>query len=133
MTHRSETSEAMAGGLTIFAAVMLIIAGIFGVFRGIMAIAEDDIFVNAPNYIFKFDVTGWGWIHLIVGVVAILVGLSLFKAALWARIAGVVIAALFMIVNFLSLPYYPFWSMILIAMDGFIIWALCVVRQKDLA
>lgn len=111
-----------------FAGVLLVIVGILDVLRGIMAIAQDDIFVLTPSYVFRFDVTGWGWIHLILGVVAILVGLGLLKGALWARIAGIAIAGLLVIVNFLSLPYYPVWSVVAIALYVFIIWALCAVH-----
>ncbi|MGP3984984.1 DUF7144 family membrane protein [Streptomyces sp. KR80] len=121
----------LAGGLVVFAAVMLIIGGILNVFRGIMGIAEDDIFVTTPNYVFEYDVTGWGWIHLILGALAVLAGFSLFKATVWARIAGVGLAGLLLISSFLSLPYYPIWSVVLIALYGFIIWALCVVRRED--
>ncbi|MFJ9823952.1 hypothetical protein ACIRSU_06195 [Streptomyces sp. NPDC101160] len=120
---------AWAEGLTAFAAVMLALAGLLGIFRGIMAIAEDDIFVTTPNYVFKYDLTGWGWVHLALGVVAVLVSFGLFRTATWARIAGVAIAGLVIIANFLSLPYYPVWSVIMIAMSGFIIWALCVSRS----
>ncbi|MFH8368427.1 hypothetical protein [Streptomyces sp. NPDC018031] len=127
--HRSGESGGIAGGLVTFAAVLLIISGVLGVFRGIMAIAEDDVFVSTPDYVFEFDLTGWGWVHLICGAVAILVGMGLFKVSLWARVAGVLISALLLIANFLSLPYYPLWSIVLIAMYGFIIWALCVVRR----
>src|SRR3954453_9590520 len=109
-----------AGGLTMFAAVMLMIAGVLDLFRGIMAVAQDDIFVTTPNYVFQYDLTGWGWIHLILGVVAVVVSLGLFQAALWARVAGVAIAGLIIIANFLSLPYYPVWSVLMIAFSGFI-------------
>src|SRR5262245_8425676 len=124
-------SEALAGGLTLFAAVMLTVSGVLAIFRGIMALAKDAIFVATPNYVFKFDVTGWGWIHLILGIVATLTGIALFKAPMWARITGIVIAALLLISSFLSLPYYPLWSIVLIALYGFIIWALCVVEEKN--
>src|SRR5215831_12523613 len=99
-----------AGGLTAFAAVMLLIAGLLAVFRGIMAIAQDDVFVTTRNYVFRFDLTSWGWIHLVLGAVAMLVGYGLFQTATWARVAGVGIAGLVIIANFLSLPYYPWWS-----------------------
>ncbi|MBC7274511.1 MAG: hypothetical protein H5T76_38375 [Streptomyces sp.] len=122
---------AWAGGLTVFAAVMLTIAGLLDIFRGIMAIAEDDVFVATPNYVFEFDLTGWGWVHLALGVVAVIISLGLYQAALWARIAGVAVAALVIIANFLSLPYYPVWSVIMIAISGFVIWALCVARRDD--
>ncbi|MEU3610465.1 hypothetical protein AB0E83_34265 [Streptomyces sp. NPDC035033] len=130
--HRpGSTSRLWAGGLTVFAAVMLGITGVVGAFRGIMAIAEDDVFLTTPNYVFQFDLTGWGWIHLALGAVAILVSFGLYKVSMWARVAGVAIAALVVIANFLSLPYYPAWSILMIAMSGFVIWALCVVRPDD--
>jgi hypothetical protein len=110
---------------------MLMITGILAIMRGIAAIAQDEIFVTTRNYTFAFDLTGWGWIHLALGVVAVIVSLGLFQAATWARVAGVAIAGLVIIANFLSLPYYPVWSVVMIAISGFIIWALCVVRKDD--
>ncbi|MFE6281691.1 hypothetical protein [Streptomyces sp. NPDC057877] len=122
---------AWASGLMVFAAVMLTLAGLLDIFRGIMAIAEDDVFVTTSDYVFEFDLTGWGWIHLVLGVVAVVISLGLFQGALWARVAGVAIAGLIIIANFLSLPYYPVWSVVMIAMSGFIIWALCVARKPE--
>ncbi|MEO3752780.1 hypothetical protein [Streptomyces sp. B6B3] len=120
----------LATGLVLFAAAMLIVGGIMDVFRGIMGIAEDDVFVATQNYVFQFNLSAWGWIHLVLGAIAIAVGLGLFQAALWARIAGVVIAALMMIAAFASIPYYPVWSIVLIAIYGFVIWALCVAEPE---
>ncbi|MET7698922.1 MULTISPECIES: DUF7144 family membrane protein [unclassified Streptomyces] len=130
--HRSHGAQAAATGLTLFAAVMLFIAGTLDLFRGIMAIAEDEVFVNTPNYVFKFDLTSWGWIQLALGVIAMVVSVGLFYTSTWARVVGVGIAGLLIIANFLSIPYYPVWSLTLIALYGFVIWALCVVQQKDL-
>ncbi|WP_030752039.1 hypothetical protein [Streptomyces griseus] len=133
-SHRTGSSRQMwAAGLTVFAAVMLGITGLVGVFRGIMAIAEDDVFLTTPHYVFQFDLTGWGWVHLALGVVALLVSFGLYRTSTWARVAGVAIAALVIIANFLSLPYYPAWSILMIAMSGFVIWALCVVEPDDTA
>lgn len=126
--HRERTQTA-ATGLTLFAGVMMFIAGILDVFRGIMGIAEDDVYVSTPNYIFKFDLTSWGWINLLFGAIAVIVSFGLFTAKTWARVAGVGIAALLLIANFLSIPYYPVWSLTLIALYAFIIWALCVVKR----
>lgn len=111
-----------------FAAVTLMLAGVLDIFRGIMGIAEDDVFLSTRNYVFAFDLTGWGWVHLALGAVAVIVSLGLFQSATWARFAGVAIAGLIVIANFLSLPYYPVWSVVMIAFSGFIIWALCVVK-----
>ncbi|MFI9773178.1 hypothetical protein ACIHCV_00445 [Streptomyces sp. NPDC051956] len=125
------TKQAWAGGLTIFAGTMLMLVGVLGICRGIMGIAKDDIFVTTRNYIFQFDLTGWGWVHLVLGVLAVIVSVGLLRTATWARVGGVVIAGLVIIANFLSLPYYPVWSVVLIAISGFIIWALCVVRKDE--
>jgi hypothetical protein len=114
-----------------FGAVMLTVAGLLAIFRGIMAIAEDDVFVTTPDYVFEFDLTSWGWIHLVLGVVAVFISFGLFQAATWARVAGVAIGGLIIIANFLSLPEYPVWSVVMIAFSALIIWALCVVRRDE--
>ncbi|WP_155056335.1 DUF7144 family membrane protein [Streptomyces blattellae] len=135
-THPAQprtAGQAWASGLTLFAAVMLMIGGALDILRGIAAIAEDDVFVTTQNYVFEFDLTSWGWIHLALGVVAVLVSFGLFQAAMWARVVGVAIAGLIIIANFLSLPYYPVWSVVMIAISGFIIWALCVTRDTESA
>jgi hypothetical protein len=129
--HRTgwETESAWATGWTAAAAVLMTFGGIMAIFQGIAAIAQDDVFVTTPNYVFEFDLTSWGWIHLVLGALAMVISAGLLRTALWARITGVVIAGLVIIANFLSLPYYPVWSVIMIAISGFIIWALCVVRR----
>ncbi|MFF7852907.1 hypothetical protein [Streptomyces sp. NPDC007904] len=127
--HAPSAKRQWAEGLTVFAAVTLMIAGVLDVLRGIMGIAEDDVFVTTQDYVFAFDLTGWGWIHLVLGALAVIVSLGLFREATWARVAGVAIAGLVIIANFLSLPYYPVWSVVMIAFSGFIIWALCVSRS----
>ncbi|MFI1927535.1 MULTISPECIES: hypothetical protein [unclassified Streptomyces] len=128
--HRSSASEATAGGLVTFAGVMLFLAGVLDLFRGIMAIADDDIYVSTPNYVFKFDLTSWGWIQLVLGVIAIAVSVGLFSRATWARVVAVGIAGLLIIANFLSIPYYPVWSLTLIALYAFVIWALCTAPRE---
>ncbi|WP_406010167.1 hypothetical protein OG440_31745 [Streptomyces sp. NBC_00637] len=125
---RHTARQQWAEGLMVFAAVTLLLTGVLDIFRGVMGIAEDDVFLSTRNYVFAFDLTSWGWIHLALGAVAVIVGLGLFQSAMWARVAGVAIAGLIVIANFLSLPYYPVWSVVMIAFSGFVIWALCVVN-----
>ncbi|MEU3356405.1 hypothetical protein [Streptomyces sp. NPDC037389] len=128
---RSDSSKAAAEGLTVFAAVMMLIVGFLDLFRGIMGIVHDGVFVSTPHYVFKFNLTSWGWIHLFLGILAIMVGVGLFKVSLWARILGIAVAALLILANFLSIPYYPLWSVVVIAICAFVIWGLCVVRPED--
>ncbi|MFF5336964.1 hypothetical protein [Streptomyces sp. NPDC013181] len=123
-THPART------GWTVFAAVLMIFGGAMAIFQGISAIAEDDVFIATRNYVFQFNLTGWGWVHLIVGIVIVLAGFALFSGALWARVVGVILAGLGAVANFLWLPYYPLWSIVLIAIDVFIIWALCTSPDR---
>ncbi|MEE1757198.1 DUF7144 family membrane protein [Streptomyces sp. SP18CS02] len=130
-SHVHTAKQEWATGLMVFGAVMLMIAGVLGIMRGLAAIVEDDVFLTTENYIFEFDLTGWGWIHLVLGALAVIVSVGLFRTSTWARVAGVGIAGLVIIANFLSLPYYPVWSVVMIALSGFIIWALCVAPKDD--
>lgn len=120
----SDTSGFVSGWVT-FAGVMMVFGGLMTLFAGIAAIANDEVFVNTRNYVFEYDLTGWGWIHLILGVVIVLAGFALFTGALWARAVGVMLAGLGAVANFLWLPYAPVWAVALLAIDVFVIWALC--------
>ncbi|MGW6208401.1 DUF7144 family membrane protein [Streptomyces sp. NPDC055089] len=121
----TEPSHPLQTGWTVFAAVLMIFGGAMAILQGIAAIAKDDVFVATRNYVFQFNLTGWGWIHLVLGIVIVLAGCALFTGATWARAVGVVLAGLGALANFAWLPHYPLWSIVLIALDIFIIWALC--------
>jgi len=117
-------------GLVVFAGVMMILLGCFHAVAGLTAILKDKFFVFTPgNYLISADVTTWGWIHLIAGVVVALAGVFVFSGAVWARAVGILLAVLSAIANFLFLPYYPFWSLLMIALDIFVIWALASRRR----
>ncbi|MGI5402333.1 DUF7144 family membrane protein [Streptomyces sp. CA-135486] len=118
-------------GWMMFAAALMVFGGFMAIFQGIAAIAKDDVFVATRDYVYKFNLTGWGWIHLILGILIVLAGFALFSGAIWARFIGVAVAGLIMISNFMWLPYYPFWSIVLIAINVFIIWALCVAPRPE--
>lgn len=118
-----------AGG-TVFAGVLIIVNGILDGLVGITGLANHGVFRNPNHYTFGFNVTGWAWIHLIGGVLLVLVGLGVLAGAVWARAVGVVLAGLSVVVNFLWLPYHPFWGLIGIAIGIFVIWALCTYRDE---
>ncbi|MEU9083971.1 hypothetical protein [Streptomyces sp. NPDC048357] len=110
---------------TLFAAVLLIVTGCLAIFQGIAAISKDDVYQRIGNYVFEFDLTAWGWIHLVIGIIAVLTGVGLIAGSNVARGAGIALASLSVLANFMWLPYQPWWSVIIIAIDVFIIWALC--------
>nr|WP_232838016.1 hypothetical protein [Streptomyces atratus] len=109
----------------------MIFGGAMAIFEGIAAIAKDNVFVATRNYVFQFSLTGWGWIHLILGIVIVLAGCALLTGAAWARVVGIVLAGLSALANFLWLPFYPFWAIVLIAINVFILWALCAGPQEE--
>ncbi|GAA4413397.1 hypothetical protein GCM10023168_36290 [Fodinibacter luteus] len=119
------------GGLVSFAAVMLIMVGIFHAIQGLVALLNDDFFVVGREYVFQFDLTSWGWIHLLVGLGAVAAGAGLFLGKMWARVFAVVVASLSMLSSFMWLPFYPLWSLTLISLDVLVIWA-AIVHGRDL-
>jgi len=128
MQERSGT----AVGFTTFAGVLMITVGIWHAIAGFAGILENEFYAATPNYILELDATAWGWTHLIVGVVIALAGFGLFSGAVWARTVGVLLAALSLIANFAFIPFYPVWSIAMIALNVGVIWAL-TVHGRDIA
>ncbi len=124
--------SAWAAGYAAFAAILLMIVGVFHAFAGLVALFDDTFYVVGNKWIFEFDVTAWGWIHLIGGIVVVLAGVGIFSGNLAARLVGIVAAVMSAVVNFAWLPYYPVWSAIMIALSIGVIWAL-TVHGHDLA
>lgn len=113
-----------ATGAVLFAGILLIVIGFFEAFQGLAAIFENEFFVVTENYFLEFDVTAWGWIHLLLGVLVLFGGFSLMAGRTWGRILGLILATLAAIANFFFVPYYPFWSLLMIALAVWVIWAL---------
>ncbi|HEX3489197.1 MAG TPA: hypothetical protein VHU92_07630 [Streptosporangiaceae bacterium] len=112
-------------GFTVLAGMLMILGGLWGFFEGLIAIIHQSFYATTPHgYTYQFNVHGWGWIHLILGVVIVAAGVCVLLGQTWAKLLGIVLAAFSGIANFLFIPYYPIWSIILIAMDVVIIWAL---------
>jgi hypothetical protein len=120
----SRETSGWAVGLILFAAIMMIMVGVFQALQGLIAIFENEFYVATRNYIFQFDATTWGWIHLILGLIVAFAGWGLLSGRTWARVLAITLAVLSAIANFLFIPYYPFWSLLLITLDILVIWAL---------
>ena len=121
-------AEPWRAGAVIFAGVVMIIAGVFEALAGISAIIRRAFYVSAPHNLFRFDVLTWGWIHLILGVVVALAGMSVLAGTSWGRAVGIVLAGFSAIANFLFIPYYPLWTILIVALDVFVIFALATYR-----
>ncbi|MGW0825095.1 DUF7144 family membrane protein [Streptomyces sp. NPDC002845] len=113
-----------ATGGTVFAGVLMLVSGIIGILNGIAGIAADDVYEPIGDYVFKFSLTAWGWIHLVVGLLVAATGWGILQAKDWARAVGLTLAALYLIEYFLFLPFAPVWSVISIAIAVFVMWSL---------
>ena len=113
---------AMSG--VVFAASILTMIGCFQIIAGLVAIFDDEFFVVTRNYTFDLDASAWGWIHLLLGVLLVFTGFGLFSRRTWAGVTAIVLAMLAAIENFFFIPYYPFWSILVIALAVWVIWAL---------
>jgi len=122
-SREPEPSDWAKGGVS-FAAYILILVGSFEILEGLVAIIDDEFYVVARNYTFELDTSAWGWIHLLLGVLLIFMGSGLLSRRLWAVIGGIAVAMLSAVANFFFIPYYPFWSIVLVALNVWVIWAL---------
>jgi len=124
------TRSPLAAGLTLFAAVVLITVGAFQFLQGLAAVVQDDLFVITPNSIYELNLSVWGWIHLAFGVLLAVTGVFLLRDQRWARITGIALAGISAIANFLFIPTYPVWALLIIALDVAVIWALTTDRGQ---
>lgn len=116
-------------GLTMLAAVFMMVTGVLGFFEGLAAVIRGSFFVTLPNYAFSLSATSWGVVHIILGALLFIAGAALLADQTWARMVGVALAAFMMIANFVYLPYYPVWAIVVIALNAFVIWALLTPRR----
>ena len=123
-------TSGMAVGFILFAAIMMLMVGVFQALQGLIGIFENEFYVQTRNYLFQFDATTWGWIHLVLGLLVAFAGWGLLSGRTWARVVGIALAALSATANFLFIPYYPIWSLVIIALEVAVIAALAT-HQPD--
>ena len=123
---KTTAKDSWSLGIAVFAGILMMFIGMFQMIAGFAALLNDEFYRITPHYAFKFDVTTWGWVHLLAGVVVAIAGYSIFAGKTWARGVGITVAALSAIANFLIIPRYPVWSLLMVALDVAVIWALAV-------
>jgi hypothetical protein len=122
----SQNRSRTAVGFTYFAATMMILGGGLDLLQGLAAVIRSNYFVVTPDYAYTLNASGWGWIHMILGLILVLAGAAVVNGSVWARGVGVIVAALVAVSNFMWLPHQPIWSIIIIALCVMVIWALTV-------
>ncbi|MET7544083.1 hypothetical protein [Streptomyces sp. NPDC005507] len=119
----SPDSSEVITGPTLFAVVTLLVSGPLSILLGASGIANDTVFASS-RYAYRFDLTAWGWLHLVIGVALVVAGLGVAAGTTWGRGAGIAVAAISLITQFMFIPYYPAWSIIVMALDLLIVWSL---------
>ncbi|MBF6477920.1 DUF7144 family membrane protein [Nocardia cyriacigeorgica] len=133
MTHMTEPArnpvrQGVAAVTTIAAALLLLVLGVLSIVEGVSAVADDELFIEGPEYTYRWDLTTWGWIHIVLGALIAVTALALMTGAVWARVVAVFLAGLSIVANFLWIPYYPWWSLLLIALNIVVIWVVSTWR-----
>ena len=121
----------IAVGTTATAGLLLVLVGFFHIAQGIVDLTNNDFYAVTANWAFRLNVTTWGWLHLLGGIIVLLAGIGLFTGSVLARTVAVVVAMISIILSFLWLPYYPWWSLLIIAFDFVVIWAL-IFHGRDI-
>ena len=116
--------QVFAAGASIAAGALLFTSAVLTVLQGIEAVVNDKPLIIGPSYVYRFNSIGWGWTHIAVGILLGIVAVGLITGAVWARLAAIVMACISIVAMFLWLPYYPMWSIIVIALDVIVIWAV---------
>jgi hypothetical protein len=122
-------AEGRGHGLIVFASVLLAVLGFFNLIYGIAAIAQSHVFVANAHYVWS-DLRTWGWFTLILGILQLLAAAGVLTGNQWARWFGVVVVGLNAIDQMFFIPAYPFWSLMIIAVDIVALYALCVYGSR---
>ncbi|HEY7592221.1 MAG TPA: hypothetical protein VH969_03640 [Actinophytocola sp.] len=125
MTRARTTPRSTAWvGWVWFAAVMIIMNGVFNALYGLVALFDDEFYAVGPRGLLLFDLTQWGWILLIFGILSVLAGVALIRGAMWARVVAVVLAGINALAHMSFMSAYPVWALLSVAIDVLIIWAI---------
>ena len=132
--EKYEARQAVAGAFTVLAATLMILSGLWGFFVGITGVLSGGFYATVPaTYTFSLSPYWWGIAQLCIGAIVFAAGVCLLLGMTWARVVGITFAVISALANFLFLPHYPIWSIIVIALDVIIIWALTTSHVRRLA
>ncbi|WP_067690431.1 DUF7144 family membrane protein [Nocardia jejuensis] len=122
-TTQHPARQGFAFGISFAAGVLMLVAAAVSVLQGIAAVNGDGLFAVGTDYAYRLDLNTWGWIHIVLGALLGLAALGLMSGSRFGRMIAICLAALSMVANFLSLPYYPWWAILIMALDALVIWA----------
>jgi hypothetical protein len=133
MSTVTTRAERVGSGWLLFAGLLILLLGLFNAIEGLFAIFNDKYVSLAGGSIYIFDSTGWGWLHLLLGLIQIAVGAGILAGQAWARGAGIGLAVATALIQMIYLPIFPWWSLINIALCVLVIYALVVPPHGAIA
>jgi hypothetical protein len=122
--HRDTRPNPLSTAGVYLAGVLMVLQGVMTVFESVASLRRDAVYSHFGLYAHRFDLPAWGSIQLVLGVLLIVAAAALFGGAAWARVAAIILAGMHLVANFLFLPYQPQWSVTLIALSAYVLWAL---------
>jgi hypothetical protein len=126
MAHVEEREVTGWVGWIYFASMMMLILGGLQAINGLVAIFRHGYYVSSPNSLVVWNYTSWGWIHLILGVLAFVTGLALMSGRTWARVLTSIVVIFAAIDNIVFLPAFPVWSIIALIINALVLYAVTV-------
>lgn len=109
-----------------FASLMMMLAGVFHIITGFVALFQQDVYLATPSSLWVFDYSQWGWIHILGGFLALVAAGSLMQGKLFGRTLVILVAMASAVANMAFVPVYPVWSLLIITIDVLVIWAVAV-------
>ena len=123
-TEADRREMAWASGFALFAGLMMIIVGLNQALLGFAGVLGNDAYLPVEDYLYGFDLSTWGWVHLGFGAALVLTGVSVLQGRPWARAVGIWVAMLNLVTSFAFIPFYPVGAVLLIALNVAAIWGL---------
>ncbi|MFD7666614.1 hypothetical protein [Streptomyces sp. NPDC059788] len=121
----------LAIGGVVFAVCIMAVIGAYHAIAGLAAIIDHNFYRSQQDYAYDFSINGWGWLQLITGIVIATAAFHVFQGRTWARAVGIGVAVASALENFFFTPYYPVWSVIIIALDVLVIWSLATYGHRE--
>jgi hypothetical protein len=119
-----ETRTRWLNGYTVFAVAIMFVLGLWQFLAGLTAVVRDGLYATPPGYTYSFNIAGWGGLVLLLGILIAGTAVVVLQGRSWGDTAAIVLASLSMVANFLLIPFYPIWSLVIIALNTTLIWAL---------
>ncbi|MEV5599675.1 hypothetical protein [Streptomyces sp. NPDC052496] len=118
-------------GGVVFAVCILAVVGACQAIAGLAAIIDHNFYRSQQDYAYDFSISGWGWVQLVSGIIIVAAAFNLFSGRTWARAVGIGVAIASVLENFFFTPYYPVWSVVVIALDVLVIWSLATYGHQE--